>query len=110
MPALALRVQLGGDWANFALTIGKALWGSKWYEVMPGTWHDMPELEKLIASGEVPAAAMTEWGSWSSKLEVVFLVRIPSKTRLHVDRVLPGRDDVYIIPHSECEDGRLLHD
>ena len=71
----------GGDWEAFCLAVGKALWGSKWYEVMPGEpWSD---LEDQIKTGKVKGswpAARDEWGSWSSKLETVFLVAVPSES------------------------------
>ena len=53
------------------------------YEVMPGQSHDfMPDLENLIKTGKVQGtwpAARDEWGLYSSKLETVLLVEVPSK-------------------------------
>ena len=39
---------------------------------------------------------------WKKKLEVVFVVRIPSKENRDPRRLVPGRDNVYILPKSEC--------
>ena len=78
---------------------------------MPGQSHDfMPDLENLIKTGKVQGtwpAARDEWGLHSSKLETVLLVEVPEQYR-SADRVVPGRDDVYIIPQSSCSDGTLL--
>ena len=41
-------------------------------------------------------------------METVLLVAVPSKQHRSKDRILPGRDDVYIIPMSSCEEGRVL--
>eukprot|EP01045_Picozoa_sp_COSAG04_P024622 COSAG04_NODE_3100_length_3174_cov_6.725203_2_plen_497_part_00 len=97
----------GGDWEEFCLAVGKALWGSKWYEVMPGEpWSD---LEDQIRTGKVKGswpAARDEWGAWSSKLETVLLVAVPSESGgRNAARILPGRDDVYIIPRADCIPG-----
>ena len=97
----------GGDWQEFCLAVGKALWGSKWYEVMPGEpWSD---LEDQMIARELPGdpdAARQHWGSWSSKLETVLLVAVPSESGgRNSARILPGRDDVYIIPRADCIDG-----
>ena len=43
-------------------------------------------------------------------LPQVLLVAVPSKEHRSFDRILPGRDDVYIIPQSSCEDGKLLRE
>ena len=48
------------------------------------------------------AASSAEWGSWANKLEVVFFVRIPSRENRDPARIVPGRDDVYIIPKADC--------
>ena len=96
------------------MEIGKALWGSKWYEVMPGAWDEiMPDLQNFIKTGKVQGAwpaARDEWGSWASKLETVLLVEVPAEEDRSADRILPGRDDVYIIPQSSCDEGKLLND
>ena len=97
----------GGDWEEFCLAVGKALWGSKWYEVMPGEpWSDLEDrMETLGLSGD-PEAVRKHWGSWSSKLETVLLVAVPSESGgRNAARILPGRDDVYIIPRADCIDG-----
>ena len=116
--SVCLRSIIGFDWGNewykVAMAIGKALWGSKWYEVMPGAWHDiMPDLEDLIRTGKVQGAwpaARDEWGEWASKLETVLLVEVPAEEYRSADRIVPGRDDVYIIPQSTCDEGKLLND
>ena len=64
-----------------------------------------PDLEQQIASGRVKGswpAARDEWGSWAKKLEVVFVVRIPSDRAR--DRFVPGRKDVYILSPQDCVD------
>jgi hypothetical protein len=80
--------------------------GSKWYEVMSGEpWTD---LEQKIASGEVKGswpAARDHWGACSSKLETAFLVAVPSAANRNPARILPGREDVFIIPRSDCTPG-----
>lgn len=94
-------VDWGQSWDKFTETVGNALWGSKWYEVMIG--DPWPDLEQKIASGEVKGAwpaAHDHWGSWSSKLETVFLVAVPSEANRNPARILPGRSDVYIIPRA----------
>ena len=79
---------------------------SKWYEVMPGDpWDD---LQQQIAAGTVLGewpAARDGWGEWSKKLETVFLVAIPSEEHRDAGRLVPGREDIYIIPESSCEPG-----
>jgi hypothetical protein len=88
---------------SFPEAVGKALWGSKWYEVMPG--EPWPDLQQQISSGRVKGswpAARDHWGSWKKKLEAVFLVKIPSKENRDTRRLVPGRDDVYIVPKSDC--------
>ena len=81
---------------------------------MPGTQQEvMPNLEAQIKAGELPGswpAARDKWGSWSNKLETVLLVSIPAKQHRSADRVLPGRDDVYILPLSMCESGTQLNE
>ena len=38
----------------FCVALLKVVFCSKWYEVMPGTWHDvMPNLKELIAAGKL---------------------------------------------------------
>jgi hypothetical protein len=88
---------------SFPEAVGKALWGSKWYEVMPG--EPWPDLQQQISSGRVKGswpAARDHWGSWKKKLEVVFVVKIPSKENRDTRRLVPGRDDIYIVPKSDC--------
>ena len=84
------------------------------YEVMPGDWDEvMPNLENLIKTGNVQGswpAARDEWGLYASKLETVLLVEIPAQECRSADRIVPGRDDVYIIQQSSCEEGKLLDD
>ena len=88
---------------SFFEALGKALWGSKWYEVMPGEpWAD---LQQQISSGHAKGtwpAARDHWGSWKKKLEAVFVVKIPSKENRDPRRLVPGRDDVFIVPKSDC--------
>ena len=173
----------GGSWTNFAMAIGKALWGRKWYghahitnttachttttalalpwlmqahkhaqtcvrwcvhprlhwracsyqftthphtparkqrhancryEVMPGEWDQvMPNLETLIQNGKVQGSwpvARDQWGLYANKLETVLLVEIPAEEYRSADRIVPGRDDVYIIQQSSCVEGKLLDD
>ena len=81
---------------------------------MPGEWNEiMPNLESLIKTGKVQGAwpvARDEWGLYASKLETVLLVEIPSEEYRSADRIVPGRDDVYIIQQSSCDEGKLLND
>ena len=88
--------------------------GSKWYEVMPGKWsHIVPDLETLITTGKEQGAwpaARDEWGVCASKLETVLLVEIPAEEYRSADRIVPERNDVYIIPQSSCVEGKLLDD
>ena len=73
---------------------------------MPG--EPWPDLEQKIASGEVKGswpAARDDWGKYSSKLEAVFLVAVPSEANRNPARILPGRNDVFIIPRSDCTPG-----
>ena len=77
--------------------------GDKWYEVMSG---DPPaDLEKKIESkewaGTLPAAR-DEWGDWSKKLEVCLILRIPSKENMDPQRLVPGRENVYIVAQGDC--------
>ena len=97
----------GGDWEQFCLAVGKALWGSKWYEVMPGEpWSDLEARMATLGLSGDPEAARKHWGAWSSKLETVLLVAVPSESGgRNAARILPGRDDVYIIPRADCIDG-----
>ena len=67
-----------------------------------------PDLEQKIASGEVKGswpAARDHWGAWGSKLETVFLVAVPAEANRNPARILPGREDVYIIPRADCTPG-----
>jgi hypothetical protein len=79
--------------------------GSKWYEVMPpGSVPD--DLEEQIRSGTVKGSwpdARDHWGIYHNKLEVVFVVRIPE--RLDRARIVPGRDNVFIAPITDCVPG-----
>ena len=81
---------------------------------MPGKWsHIMPDLETLITTGKEQGAwpaARDEWGVCASKLETVLLVKISAEEYRSADRIVPERDDVYIIPQSSCEEGKLLDD
>ena len=78
---------------------------------MPGKWFDvMPDLGTLIESGQEQGAwpaARDEWGVWASKLETVLLVEIPAEEYRSADRIVPERNDVYIISQSSCEEGKL---
>lgn len=93
--------RLGG--AAFQKGCGDELWGSKWYEVMSGS--PPADLESQIARQQVQGtwpAARDEWGLWSKKLEVCLVVRIPSPENRDPRRIVPGRDNVFIIPPSNC--------
>jgi hypothetical protein len=103
---LASPVALGwceyGD-ESFTEAVGKGLWGSKWYEVMSG--EPWPDLQQRVSSGKVKGkwpAARDEWGRWNKKLEAMFVVKIPSEENRDRHRLLPGRDDVFILPKSDC--------
>eukprot|EP01045_Picozoa_sp_COSAG04_P022422 COSAG04_NODE_2533_length_3968_cov_2.130783_1_plen_286_part_10 len=75
---------------EFSQRVGDELWGSKAYEVLPGS---------------PPAGAHPNHGKYHNKLEVVLLVRIPSAANRDQARIVPGRDNVYIIPQSDCVPG-----
>ena len=81
---------------------------------MPGEWDKvMPDLQNLIKHGKVQGswpAARDEWGLYANKLETVLLVEIPAQEYRSADRVVPGRDDVYIIQQSSCIEGKQLND
>lgn len=81
--------RLGGE--RFAKGCGEELWGSKWHEVMPGP---------------APQGANPDWGKWSKKLEVVLVLRIPSRENINPKRLLPGRELVYIVPAADCVEGK----
>eukprot|EP01043_Picozoa_sp_COSAG02_P001689 COSAG02_NODE_36_length_48934_cov_144.851029_14_plen_968_part_00 len=106
--SICLESMAGLGWSrhggrDFAKSVGEKLWGSKWYEVMGG--EPWPDLEQQIASGRVKGswpAARDDWGSYAKKLEVVFVVRIPSDRAW--DRFVPGRKDVYILSPQDCVD------
>jgi len=90
---LASLVELGWDkhgGAVFARKVGEELWGSKWHEVMPE-----PRRE----------GAHADWGKYSNKLEVVFVLRVPSDENKDPSRFVPGRPNVYIVAQSSCEPG-----
>jgi len=80
----------GGEGITFCQRIGDELWGSKAHEVLPG----MP-----------PAGAHADYGLYHAKLEVLLLVRIPAAQNRDRSRVVPGRDNVYIIDQRDCEPG-----
>jgi hypothetical protein len=67
----------------FPKKVGDALWGTKWYEVMPGP---------------APQGEHEHWGTWKHKLEVMLIVKIP--TDKNQKQFVPGRDAVYILPVS----------
>ena len=61
----------------------------------------------LLATDSTPVkgkwpTARDHWGSWKKKLECVFVVRIPSEENRDPRRMVPGRDDVYILPKTDC--------
>jgi hypothetical protein len=104
---------------HFAMVVAGRLWGTKWYEVMPGEppadlakkLIELPEYDfhpQTLTEAELDAARGTNkwgnavWGSCANKLEAAFLVRVPSQAKRDPGRVLPGRPDVYIIPQSDC--------
>ena len=68
--------------------------------IEPGQENTFEPPDEKCAVGS--AASSSEWGSWASKLEVVFFVRIPSPENRDPARIVPGRDDVYIVPKSDC--------
>ena len=80
----------GGESMNFCQRVGDELWGSKAHEVLPGV---------------PPAGAHADYGKFHNKLEVLLLVRIPGAERRDSSRVVPGRDNVYIIDRRDCEPG-----
>ena len=47
-------------------------------------------------------------GIYKSKLETALLVAIPARDRLSPDRILPGRDSVFIVAQSDCKEGKIL--
>ena len=73
---------------------------------MPGNpWDDLETQMQERDLGGNPDAAREHWGAWSSKLETVFLVAVPTETNRNPARILPGREDVYIIPRADCTPG-----
>eukprot|EP01043_Picozoa_sp_COSAG02_P061965 COSAG02_NODE_8437_length_2570_cov_2.064751_2_plen_277_part_01 len=80
----------GGESMTFCQRVGDELWGSKAHEVLPGV---------------PPAGAHTDYGKFHNKLEVLLLVQIPAKENRDSSRVVPGRDNVYIIDSQHCEPG-----
>eukprot|EP01043_Picozoa_sp_COSAG02_P028780 COSAG02_NODE_1761_length_11029_cov_46.691034_2_plen_1633_part_00 len=106
---LASPIELGWEahgnaGPSFTKKVGDELWGSKWYEVMPGEpWSD---LEQQIRSGNLKGSwpdARDHWGTYHNKLEAVFVVRIP--TKLDPARIVPGRENVFIAPIADCVPG-----
>ena len=75
---------------TFCQRVGDELWGSKAHEVLPGM---------------APADAHDDYGKFHNKLEVLLLVRIPAAQNRDRNRVVPGRDNVYIIDSRDCEPG-----
>ena len=70
---------------------------------MPGEpWDDLQEQMEARGLGGSVDTAREHWGTWSSKLETVFLVAVPSEANRNPARILPGREDVYIIPRADC--------
>ena len=101
--SLASPVDMGWGGDDFEKTVGERLWGSKWYEVMLGMpWADLKQKIKAKAVKGSWPAARDHWGSWKKKLECVFVVRIPSEENRDPRRMVPGRDDVYILPKTDC--------
>ena len=73
---------------------------------MPGNpWDDLETQMQERDLGGSPDAAREHWGACSSKLETVFLVAVPAKANRNPARILPGREDVYIIPRADCTPG-----
>ena len=64
-----------GQWGKgeFRATVGKALWGEKWADVLEG-------------------------GKDADKLSVVLFIKLPKYLLLDTSRRLPGREHVFIIP------------
>eukprot|EP01043_Picozoa_sp_COSAG02_P067050 COSAG02_NODE_10637_length_1893_cov_7.555741_2_plen_579_part_01 len=106
---LASPVELGWEahgnaGPSFTKQVGDELWGSKWYEVMPG--EPWPDLAQRIQSENVKGSwpdARDHWGAYHNKLEAVFVVRIP--TKLDPARIVPGRENVFIAPIADCVPG-----
>eukprot|EP01043_Picozoa_sp_COSAG02_P050298 COSAG02_NODE_5155_length_4583_cov_2.407449_2_plen_1311_part_00 len=46
-----------------------------------------------------------DWGKAANKLEVMLVLRIPSKKNLDKTRLVPGRPSIYIVPRDLCEPG-----
>ena len=46
-----------------------------------------------------------EWGKAANKLEVLLVIRLPSRENRDKTRVVPGRPSVYIVPRTDCEPG-----
>ena len=80
----------GGESMTFCQRVGDELWGSKAHEVLPGV---------------PPAGAHADYGKFHNKLEVLLLVRIPAAQNRDNSRIVPGRDNVYIIDNRDCEPG-----
>ena len=53
-------------------------------------------------------ACMETGGCYASKLETVLVVEVPAENFRSAARIVPGRDDVFIIPQGSCEAGKLL--
>eukprot|EP01043_Picozoa_sp_COSAG02_P001349 COSAG02_NODE_28_length_51367_cov_70.053932_37_plen_137_part_00 len=73
---LASPVELGWGTKDFPQRVGKELWGSKWFEVMP-----KPK----------PDGAAADWGKFANKLEAVFVVQVPSELNRDQSRIVPVR-------------------
>eukprot|EP01043_Picozoa_sp_COSAG02_P052433 COSAG02_NODE_5647_length_4153_cov_5.533300_1_plen_1278_part_10 len=80
----------GGERMAFCQRVGDELWGSKAHEVLPGV---------------PPAGAHADYGKFHNKLEVVLVVRIPAEQNRDNSRIVPGRNNVYIIDNRDCEPG-----
>eukprot|EP01047_Picozoa_sp_COSAG01_P024900 COSAG01_NODE_1554_length_9930_cov_19.371478_2_plen_1346_part_00 len=116
-----------GEDANFhfAMVVAGRLWGTKWFEVMPGPLppdlhqrkielpHADPQFAfkpRLLTQAELDAAQAKKhgkpvWGSQARKLEAAFIVRVDRSPReTHPERIVPGRSDVYILSKGDCVD------
>ncbi len=106
--SISLQSPVDFEWDSLSPTsfhkrCGDALWGTKWYEVMPGS--PPSDLKDKIVSGEWMGtwpAARDDWGKWRKKLEVVLVLRIPSAENRDPNRIVPGRGSVYIVPPADC--------
>ena len=63
----------------------------------------------LYAQADMHACIVTG-GRFANKLETALVVEVPAESFRSSARLVPGRDDVYIIPQGSCEAGELLNE